>query len=234
MGHVFRFLHFCIYLPLVVRAAFVQPRVHVISPGFFSWSDTPSLSHFEPALETGLDAVRQKYPHINWTGELLYPASFSDCFSLRDNIQPELAKWYYTRPYGEDVLTVIIAPGCWESRFISQLATGWDILLFTSKDYTENIADRVIFPSFVTTSPFTPAPQIIQCALFKKLNWTKTFLLYDTSSSSYEFYSLWLLSRMPALCGVLLTRHEFTSTSVNVSQQLQPILRDWTLRSRGM
>ncbi|OWA54423.1 hypothetical protein BV898_18827 [Hypsibius exemplaris] len=213
MDRFFRFLHFFFYLPLVVCAAIVQPRVHIISPGFFSWSDAPSLSHFEPALETGLDAVRQ---------------------SLRDNIQPELAKWYYTRPYGEDVLTVIVAPACMESRFMSQLATGWDTLLITSNDYTENIADRAIFPSFVTTSPFTPAPQIIQCALFKKLNWTRTFLLYDTSSALYQFYSLLLPLRMPALCGVLLTRHEFTSTSVNVSQQLQPILRDWTLRSRGV
>ncbi|OWA50183.1 hypothetical protein BV898_14708 [Hypsibius exemplaris] len=234
MGRVFKFLHFFLYFPLVVCAGIVQPRVHVISPGFFSWSDAPSLSHFEPALDTGLDAVRQRYSYINWTRELLYPASFRDCFSLRDNIHFELAKWYYKRPYGKDVLTVIIAPGCWESRFLSHLATGWDILLITSKDYTENIADRAIFPSFVTTSPFTPAPQIIECALFKKLNWTRTFLLYDTSSAAYEFYSLLLLSRMPALCGVLITRHEFTSTSVNVSQQLQPILRDWTLRSRVM
>ncbi|OWA54419.1 hypothetical protein BV898_18823 [Hypsibius exemplaris] len=121
-----------------------------------------------------------------------------------------------------------------ESRFMSHLATGWDTLLITSNDYTENIADRAIFFSFVTSSPFTSAPQIIQYALFKKLNWTKTFLLYDTSSVLYQFYSLLLLSRMPALYGVLLTRHKFTSTSVNVSQQLQPILRDWILRSRGV
>ncbi|OWA54420.1 hypothetical protein BV898_18824 [Hypsibius exemplaris] len=97
------------------------PRVHIISPGYFHKSDAPSLTYFEPALETGLEAVRRKYPHTNWTGEILHRASFVDCFSIRDNIQFELSKWYYTKASGEDVLTVIIAPDVFKRRLALHL-----------------------------------------------------------------------------------------------------------------
>ncbi|OWA50182.1 hypothetical protein BV898_14707 [Hypsibius exemplaris] len=89
----------------------IQRSVYIISPGFFGWFNSPSLNHFEPDLKTGIDAVRRKYPHTNWTGEILEQSSFVDCSSLRENIQYEVAKWYYTRRYGKEVLTVIVAPG---------------------------------------------------------------------------------------------------------------------------
>ncbi|OWA50184.1 hypothetical protein BV898_14709 [Hypsibius exemplaris] len=233
MNLVARLLRILVVTQLLLGTG-ALPRVHIISPGFFSKSDAPSLTHFEPALETGLETVRKKYPHTNWTGEILHQTSFIDCFSLRDNIQVELSKWYYTKASGEDVLTVIIAPGCFESRYLSQLAAGWDTLLITSIDYTENIADRDVFPSYVTTSPFSPAYQIVYCALLNKLNWTKVYLLYDTNSGSFNAFQAQLLPvRIPANCAVQLTRQQFTSSFSNVSEQLQPILRDFNLKSRG-
>ncbi|OWA54421.1 hypothetical protein BV898_18825 [Hypsibius exemplaris] len=115
-----------------------------------------------------------------------------------------------------------------------------DLFLYTDPqciniDYTENIADRGVFPSYVTTSPFSPAHQIIYCALLNKLNWTKVYLLYDTDSNSFNAFIAQLLPvRIPANCAVQLTRQQFTSSFSNVSEQLQPILRDFNLKSREL
>ncbi|OWA51372.1 hypothetical protein BV898_15857 [Hypsibius exemplaris] len=211
-------------------------RVHIVSPGFFSWNIEPSLSHFAPAVDTGLAEVRRKYPHFNWTSEFLLRDTMRNCSNLRDNIQYELAKWYYTRSYSaDDALTVIIAPGCSEARPLSQLAAGWDILLITSVDYTENMADRSEFPTYVTTSPLTPVNAVIFCALFTEMNWTRLYLLHDTGSSPYYgLQASFLPLRIPTNCRVQLTRQQFHSGVKNVSQQLQPILRDFNSKSRVM
>ncbi|OQV17584.1 hypothetical protein BV898_08355 [Hypsibius exemplaris] len=129
-------LYFCVLLQRTIThvSGLLASRVHIVSPGFYSWTETPSLTHFAPALETGVAAARRKYPHTNWTAEILHTTKFADCFGLRDNIFYELSKWYYNRPYNESVLTVIIAPGCVESGYLAQLATGWDVLLITRQD----------------------------------------------------------------------------------------------------
>ncbi|OWA51376.1 hypothetical protein BV898_15861 [Hypsibius exemplaris] len=208
-------------------------RVNIVSPGYFGWPITTSLSHFAPAIETGLAEVRRKYPHLNWTSEFLLSESFTDCFTLRDNIQYELAKWYYTKPYGDDVLTVIITPGCFESRYLSELAGPWDLLLITSVDYTERMRYRQEYPSYVTTSPLTPVNGVIYCALFATMQWTKLYLLHDTSGAPYYTFQASVLPlSIPANCKVQLTRQQFASNYPNVSQQLQPILRDFNSKSR--
>ncbi|OQV24209.1 hypothetical protein BV898_02156 [Hypsibius exemplaris] len=209
-------------------------RVNIVSPGFFNWPQTTSLSHIAPAVETGLAAVRGRYPHINWTAEFLLSDHFKNCDGLKDNIQAELSRWYYTQAYSAaDVLTVIITPGCYESRYMSQLAAGWDVLLITSMDYTENMGNRNQFPSYVTTSPKTPVNGVILCALLVRMNWTRVYLLHDTSSDDYYGYqAINLHLSMPRNCGVLLTRQQFASASENASQALPFILQDFNSKSR--
>ncbi|OWA51373.1 hypothetical protein BV898_15858 [Hypsibius exemplaris] len=236
-----RFVAKFVFVHSVLHRAFISgvvtdgllPRVHIVSPGFFGWSQPASLSYFAPAVDTGLAVVRRKYPHFNWTSEFLTGDDMNDCFTLRDNIQYQLSKWYYNRQYADDVLTVIVAPGCFESRFLNQLAAGWDVPLITGLDYTDNMGDRREFPTYVTTSPLTPVNGVIFCALFARMNWTRLYLLHDTVSGPYYAFQASVLPlSIPANCRTLVTQQRFASTNRNVSLLLQPILRDFNSKSR--
>ncbi|OQV23286.1 hypothetical protein BV898_02736 [Hypsibius exemplaris] len=223
-------------LRLLLVGAATGLRVNIVSPGFFSWRDSTSLSQLAPGILTGLDAIRRTYPQFNWTSEMLSTERLTDCPSLRDNIQYELSKWYYTKKYdGDEVLTVIITPGCFEVRLLNELAAAWDVLLITSMDYAEEMGNRNVYPSHVTTSPLSPENGIVYCALFAKMNWTKLYLLHDSSSTSYFIFQMTLLpSSLPKNCPIQLTSQRFASAAWNASQQLQLILQDFNSKSRVM
>ena len=109
-----------------------------------------------------------------------------------------------------------------------------DPLTFSSNDYPERMEDRLTFPTYLTTSPFTPSLEAVYCALLTKMNWSKLYVLHDLDGPPhYGYMASRLISVLPVACGARITSQVFHHADRQSRGALRSVLLDFTSRSRG-
>jgi hypothetical protein len=96
-----------------VNSCEMTKNITIVSPGFLGFGAFPSLSYVGPAIDTGIERLRNMFPKYNWTSKRVNHEIMTSCNAVLDNIQDVLSRWYYTER-DPDSLNLLITTGILE------------------------------------------------------------------------------------------------------------------------